>query len=70
MLEGAECISGIFPGTLSNGVRLIFLDSPVSKTAPQLSQLEAFAREGGPYAGEMKGMVMDSIKQLQEKMMK
>jgi hypothetical protein len=58
---------GIFPGTLSNGVRLIFLDSPVSKTAPQLSQLEAFAREGGPYAGEMKGMVMDSIKQLQEK---
>lgn len=62
----AAASPGIFPGTLSNGVKLAFLDTPVSKTGPQLSQLVPFGREGGSYAGDMTDKIMNSIKQLQE----
>lgn len=57
---------GIFPGTLTNGVRLAFIDIPVSKTGPRLSLPEPAAREGSAHAGEIGEKLMDSIKQLQE----
>lgn len=57
---------GIYPGTLSNGVRLAFLDAPVSKTGPQLSLLVPSARESSPNTNEMTERLMDAIKQLQE----
>jgi hypothetical protein len=57
---------GIYPGTLSNGVRLAFIDISASKAVLRPTQFEPFAMEGGPYAGEMKDKVMESIKLLQE----
>ncbi len=66
--QGAAASSpGIYPGTVSNGVRLAFHSSPVSKASPQFSQLELFNRESGA-SSDMRDAVMDSLKHLQENM--
>ncbi|NLK86303.1 MAG: hypothetical protein GX279_02280 [Clostridiaceae bacterium] len=57
---------GIFPGTLSNGVRLAFLDTPVSKAGPQLSLAEPSGRETGTYSEDMRDRAMSLLKELQE----